>query len=84
MAVAGAGRLEREGGIRTMRVGAVGRANTRLALVKQQLATRPGAILSGAERNLSVFDARARLLDPVNTMARGWSITRTADGSTLR
>jgi exodeoxyribonuclease VII large subunit len=24
------------------------------------------------------------LLDPVNTMARGWSITRVADGSTMR
>ena len=82
--VAEARLLERAGGIRTMAVGAVERANTRLALVTQQLATRPGAILSGAERNLSVFDARARLLDPVNTMARGRSITRTADGSTLR
>lgn len=25
-----------------------------------------------------------RLLDPVTTMARGWSITRTADGRTVR
>ena len=75
---------ERAGGIRTMAVGAVERANTRLALVTQQIVTRPGAILSSAERNLSVFDARTRLLDPVNTMARGWSITRAADGSTLR
>ena len=25
-----------------------------------------------------------RLLDPVNTMARGWSITRTATGDTVR
>lgn len=82
--VAEARLLERAGGIRTMAVGAVERANTRLALVTQQIATRPGAILSSAERNLSVFDARTRLLDPVNTMARGWSITRAADGSTLR
>jgi len=76
--------LERAGGIRTRAIGAVERANTRLALLTQQLTTRPGAIVSAAERNLSVFDARARLLDPVNTMARGWSITRTTDGSTLR
>ncbi|MFM7745754.1 MAG: exodeoxyribonuclease VII large subunit [Actinomycetota bacterium] len=82
--VAEARLLERAGGIRTMAVGAVERANTRLALVTQQIVTRPGAILSSAERNLSVFDARTRLLDPVNTMARGWSITRAADGSTLR
>ncbi|MFM8388899.1 MAG: exodeoxyribonuclease VII large subunit, partial [Actinomycetota bacterium] len=82
--VAEARLLERAGGIRTMAVGAVERANTRLALVTQQIASRPGAILFSAERNLSVFDARARLLDPVNTMARGWSITRAVDGSTLR
>ncbi|MFM7410073.1 MAG: exodeoxyribonuclease VII large subunit [Actinomycetota bacterium] len=82
--VAEARLLERAGGIRTMAVGAVERANTRLALVTQQIVTRPGAILSSADRNLSVFDARTRLLDPVNTMARGWSITRAADGSTLR
>lgn len=82
--VAEARLFERAGGIRTMAVGAVERANTRLALVAQQVATRPGTILSSAERSLSVFDARTRLLDPVNTMARGWSITRAADGSTLR
>lgn len=82
--VAEARLLERAGGIRTLAVGAVERANTRLALVAQQIATRPGTILSSAERSLSVFDARTRLLDPVNTMARGWSITRAADGSTLR
>ncbi len=82
--VAEARLLERAGGIRSLAVGAVERANTRLALVAQQIATRPGTILSSAERSLSVFDARTRLLDPVNTMARGWSITRAADGSTLR
>jgi exodeoxyribonuclease VII large subunit len=27
---------------------------------------------------------RLRLLDPATTMARGWSITRTADGRTVR
>lgn len=76
--------LERAGGIRTTAIGAVERANTRLALVGQRLTTKPMAILSAAEQSLSVCEARSRLLDPVNTMARGWSITRTADGSTLR
>lgn len=28
--------------------------------------------------------ARLRLLDPVHTLARGWSITRTADGRVVR
>jgi exodeoxyribonuclease VII large subunit len=35
-------------------------------------------------RHLEAVAARVRLLDPVNTMARGWSITRTADGRTVR
>ena len=39
------------------------------------------------ERAVMHLDAvahRVRLLDPTNTMARGWSITRTADGRTVR
>lgn len=82
--VAEARLLERASGITTTAIGAVERANTRIVLSKQRLASRPAAILTTAERDLSVFDARTRLLDPVNTMARGWSITRTADGATLR
>ena len=35
-------------------------------------------------RHLDAVAERVRLLDPVNTMARGWSITRTADGHTVR
>jgi exodeoxyribonuclease VII large subunit len=35
-------------------------------------------------RHLDAVAERVRLLDPVNTMARGWSITRTADGRTVR
>jgi exodeoxyribonuclease VII large subunit len=35
-------------------------------------------------RHLDAVAARLRLLDPVHTMARGWSITRTADGRTVR
>jgi exodeoxyribonuclease VII large subunit len=35
-------------------------------------------------RHLDAVAARVRLLDPVHTMARGWSITRTADGAVVR
>jgi exodeoxyribonuclease VII large subunit len=35
-------------------------------------------------RHLDGLAGRVRLLDPVHTMARGWSITRTADGRTVR
>jgi len=35
-------------------------------------------------RHLEGLGQRVRLLDPAMTMARGWSITRTADGRTIR
>ena len=35
-------------------------------------------------RHLDGLAQRVRLLDPATTMARGWSITRTADGRTVR
>lgn len=35
-------------------------------------------------RHLDGLAHRARLLDPATTMARGWSITRTVDGRTVR
>ncbi len=40
--------------------------------------------LASEARHLDQHHARVRLLDPVNTLARGWSITRTADGTTVR
>lgn len=33
---------------------------------------------------MSQFEARVRLLDPLNTLARGWSLTRDADGRVIR
>ena len=35
-------------------------------------------------RHLDAVAARVRSLDPVHTMARGWSITRTAEGAVVR
>lgn len=35
-------------------------------------------------RHVDALAHRLRLLDPATTMARGWSITRTADGRTVR
>lgn len=45
---------------------------------------RVPARLVGEDRLLDGVEARVRLLDPVNTLARGWSITRTADGRIVR
>ena len=41
-------------------------------------------MLAGEERHLAGIDARVRALDPVNVLARGWSITRAADGRVVR
>jgi exodeoxyribonuclease VII large subunit len=54
----------------------LGRSADRLRRMPERLDGRARAIDSAAER--------LRLLDPATTMARGWSITRTADGRTVR
>ena len=76
--------LERAGNIRMRAIGAVERANARLDLTAHRVAARPSVVLSSAEQVLVGLEGRARLLDPVNTMARGWSITRTASGEVLK
>jgi exodeoxyribonuclease VII large subunit len=45
---------------------------------------RPTEVLSLAAHSLKSASDRLRLLDPVNTMARGWSITRDANGKAIR
>lgn len=45
---------------------------------------RPMDVLNLAAQTLKGAGDRLRLLDPVNTMARGWSITRDSQGKTIR
>ena len=59
------------------------RSTTQLATATATVARAPQR-LDPEVRHLDAVAARVRLLDPVNTMARGWSITRTADGRTVR
>lgn len=61
----------------------VERAEARIAVAAAGLARVP-ARLDPEVRHLDAVAERVRLLDPVHTMARGWSITRTADGRTVR
>ena len=61
----------------------VDRAHSRLA-VAASAAARTQQRLDPELRHLDAVEQRVRLLDPVHTMARGWSITRTADGRTVR
>ena len=50
----------------------------------QRLVSRAPQLLAAEERHLGSIEARVRSLDPVNVLARGWSITRAADGRVLR
>lgn len=50
----------------------------------RRLEQRAPRALAEAERSLGSVEARVRALDPVRTLARGWSITRTADGRVVR
>lgn len=59
------------------------RADVRLHQASSGLRRVPQR-LDPEARHLDQLAQRVRLLDPVNTMARGWSITRTADGRTVR
>lgn len=56
--------------------GRLDRSTERLRRVPQVLDRRDLVVTAAAER--------LRLLDPATTMARGWSITRTADGRSVR
>jgi exodeoxyribonuclease VII large subunit len=75
-------------GHRRQRLGSVAaraleRSSDRLTMATTSLARIP-ARLEPELRHIDAVAARVRLLDPVHTMARGWSITRTADGAVVR
>ncbi len=59
------------------------RAEVRLDVADAAVRRSPTK-LESEMRHLDAVAERVRLLDPVTTMARGWSITRTADGRTVR
>jgi exodeoxyribonuclease VII large subunit len=51
---------------------------------RRRLLARAGAVLAGAERDLATRAARVTAVDPARALARGWSITRTAEGLLVR
>ena len=59
-------------------------AGKRLAMTSQRIRHRPAEILRLEKSSIDALADRVRLLDPVSTMARGWSITRNANGQTIR
>ena len=65
----------------TLRRGAVRQlaaADRRLTLASSQLRVRPQQLLAAEQRHLDALAARARTLDPVAMLDRGWTITRLA------
>lgn len=63
---------------------ALERARGRVRMNRERLVTRPRNLLAREQQKLAVHTATLRGLDPVVTMARGWSITRSADGTIIR
>ncbi|MFM8901988.1 MAG: exodeoxyribonuclease VII large subunit [Actinomycetota bacterium] len=59
-------------------------ASKLIAVTAQRIRHRPLEVLKLETKTLDEFAQRTRLLDPVNTMARGWSITRDDDGKVVR
>jgi exodeoxyribonuclease VII large subunit len=76
------GKLAREIGVRTLT--AVTRADERLDDRVGRLQRRAPQILSERALAIDNLEKRVALLDPANVLARGWSITRTADGRVVR
>lgn len=60
------------------------RARSRISLAVERLRTRPRTVLERNAQRLTMYTESLRLLDPVTTMKRGWSITRTASGEIIR
>jgi exodeoxyribonuclease VII large subunit len=50
----------------------------------RRIVARAPQIIDGHRRHIDAIEQRLGLLDPVNLMRRGWSVTRTADGAVLR
>jgi exodeoxyribonuclease VII large subunit len=59
-------------------------AEARVGEHARHLRRRAPRAVADAERALAALDARVRGHDPARTLARGWSITRTADGRVVR
>jgi exodeoxyribonuclease VII large subunit len=51
---------------------------------ERRVTHRAPRAVAESERTLAGIEARVRTLDPERTLARGWSITRTADGRVVR
>ena len=74
--------VAREIGIHTRT--AVERADERLSDRIARLTRRGPQLIGDLNIRIDNYESRVRLLDPKNVLARGWSITRGADGKIVR
>lgn len=70
--------------IRSATARALEGARGRVRLAQERMVTRARAAVVREEQRLELHAAKVRLLDPATTLARGWSITRAANGSVVR
>ncbi len=63
---------------------ALERASARLARTAERTRSASRAALATADARVEQAAVRAAALDPARVLARGWSITRTADGALVR
>ena len=80
-----------EGHVRSLTARAASGARTTVELSAARLTELEGLVgraplrtLDAAERHVGSLALQTRALDPVQVLARGWSITRTSEGSLVR
>ena len=75
---------ERASKVKTRIIDALQHAATALSVASDRIRRRPLDVLIGSGKFIDSAAHRLRLLDPVNTMARGWTITRSYSGVVVR
>jgi exodeoxyribonuclease VII large subunit len=63
---------------------ALERARRTMSVNIERVRSRPQAALISHSNRMEVIETKVKLLDPVMTMSRGWSITRDAQGNVVR
>jgi len=71
-------------GVKNLVTAALTRSLSNLDVKADRVRRRPAEVLGIATMTVKAIADRVRLLDPVNTMARGWSITRNNKGEVVR
>jgi exonuclease VII large subunit len=71
-------------GVKNLVTTALTRSLSNLDVKADRVRRRPAEVLGIATMTVKAIADRVRLLDPVNTMARGWSITRNDKGEVVR